>query len=107
MERVKLLSADQSSSEVRMATTGQTNHTGSTRTKATQALISHFMSLAGVMLIELLTLEKAADYVNVSVSDATNLTISGTVASGASGATITLAVAEGSTGTYKILSCLA
>lgn len=49
MERVNLLSTDQSSSEVRMATTGQTNHTGSTRTKATQALISHFMFLAGVM----------------------------------------------------------
>lgn len=60
MEREKLLSTDQSSSEVKVTTTGHSTPSGDTRTKATQALISHFMFLA-----------------------------------------------EGSTGTYKILSCLA
>ncbi|WP_455638953.1 hypothetical protein [Parabacteroides sp.] len=57
MERVKLLSTDQSSSEVRMTATGQ-NHTG-TRTRAAKGLFSHFMLLAGVMLIALLTSGKA------------------------------------------------
>ena len=57
MERVNLLSTDQSSSEVRMTATGQ-NHTG-TRTRAAKGLFSHFMLLAGVILIALLTSGKA------------------------------------------------
>ncbi len=51
MERVNLLSTDQSSSEVRMTATGQ-NHTG-TRTRAAKGLFSHFMFLAGLLLITL------------------------------------------------------
>lgn len=47
MERVNLLSTDRSSSEVKVTTTGHSTPSGNTRTKATQALISHFMSLAG------------------------------------------------------------
>lgn len=55
MNRVNLLATDQSSSEVKMTTTGHSTPSGSTRTKAAKGLFSHFMLLAGVMLIALLT----------------------------------------------------
>ncbi|WP_455640892.1 hypothetical protein [Parabacteroides sp.] len=79
MERVKLLSTDQSSSEVRMTTTGLANRTGSTRTRAAKGLFSHFILLAGVMLIALLTSGKAsAQNYTVTLADAENcgLTVS-------------------------------
>ena len=59
MKRVNLLSTDQSSSEVKMTTTGLSTPSGSTRTKATKGLFSHFMFLAGLLLIALLTSGKA------------------------------------------------
>lgn len=59
MKRVNLLSIDQSSSESKMATTGQTTPAGSTRTKAAKGLFSHLMFLAGLLLIALLTSGKA------------------------------------------------
>ena len=84
MERVNLLSTDQSSSEVKMTTTGQPNHTG-TRTRAAKGLFSHFMLLAGVMLIALLTSGKAlAENYTVTLADAENcgLTVSPTTTEG-------------------------
>ena len=59
MNRVNLLSTDQSSSEVKMTTTGFSTTSGSTRTKAAKGLFSHFMFLASLLLITLLTSGKA------------------------------------------------
>ncbi len=88
MERVKLLSTDQSSSEVRMTATGQANHTGSTRTRAAKGLFSHFMLLAGVLLIALFTSstkaytytitlagEEATSHLTITQTDETTATI--------------------------------
>lgn len=55
MKRVNLLSTDQPSSGSKMATTGLSTPSGSTRTKATKGLFSHFMFLASLLLIALLT----------------------------------------------------
>ena len=103
MNRVNLLSTDQSSSEVKMTTTGFSTTSGSTRTKAAKGLFSHFMFLASLLLITLLTSGKAlAQNVNVTVTDA-KLTVSPTeVTNGASGATITLGVAPSSAQAYKL-----
>ena len=72
MNRVNLLSTDQSSSGSKMTTTGQANHTGSTRTKAAKGLFSHFMFLASLLLITLLTSGKALAQTsyNVTLADA-------------------------------------
>ena len=72
MKRVNLLSTDQSSSGSKMTTTGQANHTGSTRTKAAKGLFSHFMFLASLLLITLLTSGKALAQTsyNVTLADA-------------------------------------
>lgn len=55
MNRVNLLSTDQSSSEVKMTITGLSTPSGSTRTKAAKGLFSHFMFLSSLLLIALLT----------------------------------------------------
>ena len=85
MNRVNLLSTDQSSSGSKMTTTGQANHTGSTRTKAAKGLFSHFMFLASLLLITLLTSGKAlaTDY-DVTLANAENcgLTVSPTTTDG-------------------------
>ncbi|MFV0580850.1 MAG: cadherin-like beta sandwich domain-containing protein [Parabacteroides gordonii] len=72
MKRVNLLSTDQSSSGSKMTTIGQANHTGSTRTKAAKGLFSHFMFLASLLLITLLTSGKALAQTsyNVTLADA-------------------------------------
>ena len=102
MERVNLLSIDQSSSEVRMTATGQANHSGSTRTKATQGLISHFMLLAGVMLIALLTSGKAMATDYTITLTGSNLSLEGaqgnTLTQSTETRTFTLVAAEG----YKL-----
>ena len=59
MKRANLLLTDQSSSGSKMATTGLSTPSGSTRTKATKGLFSHFMFLASLLLITLLTSGKA------------------------------------------------
>ena len=59
MKRANLLLTDQPSSEVKMATTGHSTPSGSTRTKAAKSLFSHFMFLASLLLIALLTSGKA------------------------------------------------
>ncbi|MFV0581604.1 MAG: hypothetical protein ACK5N4_06115 [Parabacteroides gordonii] len=59
MKRVNLLSTDQPSSGSKMATTGHSTPSGSTRTKAGKGLFSHFMFLSGFLLIALLTSGKA------------------------------------------------
>ena len=81
MKRANLLLTDQSSSGSKMATTGQANHTGSTRTKAAKGLFSHFMFLASLLLITLLTSGKAyAQYSHTINLDpaVTHITISQT-----------------------------
>ena len=72
MNRVNLLSTDQSSSEVKMTTTGFSTTSGSTRTKAAKGLFSHFMFLASLLLITLLTSGKALAQTsyNVTLADA-------------------------------------
>lgn len=55
MKRVNLLSTDQPSSGSKMATTGLSTPSGSTRTKAAKGLFSHFMFLSSLLLITLLT----------------------------------------------------
>lgn len=73
MKRVNLLVTDQSLSESKMTTTGQASHTGSTRTKAFKGLLSHFMFLAGLLLITLLTSGKAyAEVYSHTITLATN-----------------------------------
>ena len=59
MKRANLLLTDQSSSGSKMTTTGHSTPSGSTRTKATKSLFSHFMFLASLLLIALLTSGKA------------------------------------------------
>lgn len=59
MKRANLLLTDQSSSGSKMATTGLSTPSGSTRTKAAKGLFSHFMFLASLLLIALLTSGKA------------------------------------------------
>ena len=62
MKRANLLLTDQSSSGSKMTTTGHSTPSGSTRTKATKGLFSHFMFLASLLLIALLTSGKALAY---------------------------------------------
>ena len=103
MKRVNLLSTDQSSSEVKMTTTGLSTPSGSTRTKATKGLFSHFMFLASLLLITLLTSGKAlAENVNVTVTDAKLTVTPEEITKGASGASITLGVAPSSAQAYKL-----
>ena len=59
MKRANLLLTDRSSSGSKMTTTGHFTPSGSTRTKATKGLFSHFMFLASLLLITLLTSGKA------------------------------------------------
>ena len=59
MKRANLLLTDQSSSGSKMTTTGLSTPSGSTRTKAAKGLFSHFMFLASLLLIALLTSGKA------------------------------------------------
>ena len=59
MKRANLLLTDRSSSGSKMTTTGHSTPSGSTRTKATKGLFSHFMFLASLLLITLLTSGKA------------------------------------------------
>lgn len=74
MKRANLLLTDQPSSVVKMATTGQSTASGSTRTKAAKGLFSHFMFLTGVLLITLLTSGKASADENytITLTDAEN-----------------------------------
>ena len=103
MNRVNLLSTDQSSSGSKMTTTGQANHTGSTRTKAAKGLFSHFMFLASLLLITLLTSGKVlAQNVNVTVTDAKLTVTPEEITKGASGASIILGVAPSSAQAYKL-----
>ena len=77
MKRANLLLTDQSSSGSKMTTTGLSTPSGSTRTKAAKGLFSHFMFLASLLLIALLTSGKAlADNYTITLSG-TNLTIQG------------------------------
>ena len=101
MNRVNLLSTDQSSSGSKMTTTGQANHTGSTRTKAAKGLFSHFMFLASLLLITLLTSGKAlAETFAVTFADPScGLTVDITQAE-AETKTLTLSVAN--TTTHKL-----
>ena len=59
MKRANLLLTDRSSSGSKMTTTGHSTPSGSTRTKAAKGLFSHFMFLASLLLIALLTSGKA------------------------------------------------
>ena len=102
MNRVNLLSTDQSSSEVKMTTTGLSTPSGSTQTKAAKGLFSHFMFLASLLLITLLTSGKAlAETYNVTLADAENcgLTVSPNTTDGNT-KEFTLAVAN--TSTHKL-----
>ncbi len=86
-----------------MTTTGQANHTGSTRTKAAKGLFSHFMFLASLLLITLLTSGKVlAQNVNVTVTDAKLTVTPEEITKGASGASIILGVAPSSAQAYKL-----
>ena len=77
MKRANLLLTDQSSSGSKMTTTGHSTPSGSTRTKATKGLLSHFMFLASLLLIALLTSGKAlADDYTITIVGS-NLTIEG------------------------------
>ncbi len=77
MKRANLLLTDQSSSGSKMATTGLSTPSGSTRTKAAKGLFSHFMFLASLLLISLLTSGKvlATEY-TVTLADAENCGLS-------------------------------
>ena len=108
MKRANLLLTDQPSSGSKMATTGQANHTGSTRTKATKGLFSHFMFLASLLLIALLTSGKAlATEYTVALADPSGSKLeitSGTPITAGTGdsRTITIAVVSGSQTTHKL-----
>ena len=80
MKRANLLLTDQPSSGSKMATTGLSTPSGSTRTKATKGLFSHFMFLASLLLITLLTSGKAYafDYTIDLATGVTHITISQT-----------------------------
>ena len=89
-----------------MTTTGQANHTGSTRTKAAKGLFSHFMFLASLLLITLLTSGKAlAQDVNVTITPPDeHLEVSpATIAPGTdAGRVITLSVVGADQAAYKL-----
>ena len=78
MKRANLLLTDRSSSGSKMTTTGHSTPSGSTRTKVTKGLFSHFMFLASLLLITLLTSGKALaqDTYTVEIVGS-NLTIEG------------------------------
>lgn len=99
MNRVNLLSTDQSSSEVKMTTTGLSTPSGSTRTKAAKGLFSHFMFLASLLLIALLTSGKAlAQTFAVTLADAEGCGLTVTPAQAeAATKTLTLSVANATT----------
>ena len=70
MKRANLLLTDQPSAGSKMATTGLSTPSGSTRTKATKGLFSHFMFLASLLLITLLTSGKALAFThNITLAD--------------------------------------
>ena len=99
MKRANLLLTDQSSSGSKMTTTGLSTPSGSTRTKAAKGLFSHFMFLASLLLIALLTSGKALalDDVNVTITtEDSHLEVSPTtIAQGSGGSrVITLSVAN-------------
>ena len=75
MKRANLLLTDQSSSGSKMATTGLSTPSGSTRTKAAKGLFSHFMFLASLLLIALLTSGKALADNNYTITPGTNITV--------------------------------
>ena len=75
MKRANLLLTDQSSSGSKMATTGLSTPSGSTRTKATKGLFSHFMFLASLLLIALLTSGKALAGDTYTITPGTNITV--------------------------------
>ena len=77
MKRANLLLTDQPSSKSKMATTGHSTPSGSARTKTAKGLFSHFMFLASLLLISLLTSGKmlATEY-TVTLADAENCGLS-------------------------------
>ncbi|MFV0580552.1 MAG: hypothetical protein ACK5N4_00730 [Parabacteroides gordonii] len=106
MKRANLLLTDQPSSVVKMATTGHSTPSGSTRTKAATGLFSHFMFLASLLLITLLTSGKAlAEDVNITITtpDSHLETDLKTIAQGQSaGRAITLSVVDADKAAYKL-----
>ena len=108
MKRANLLLTDQSSSGSKMATTGLSTPSGSTRTKAAKGLFSHFMFLASLLLIALLTSGKAlATEYTVALADPSGSKLeitSGTPITAGTGdsRTITIAVVSGSQTTHKL-----
>ncbi|RGP09045.1 hypothetical protein [Parabacteroides gordonii] len=109
MNRVNLLSTDQSSSEVKMTITGLSTPSGSTRTKAAKGLFSHFMFLASLLLITLLTSGKVlATNKNVTFTEESGagklkMTSGGTITAEAGpDRTIVIALTEGSDETHKL-----
>ena len=109
MNRVNLLSTDQSSSEVKMTTTGFSTTSGSTRTKAAKGLFSHFMFLASLLLITLLTsgkvlaTDKNVNFIEESGAGKLEKTSGGTITAEAGpDRTIVIALTEGSDETHKL-----
>ena len=107
MKRVNLLLTDQPSSGSKMATTGHSTSSGSTRTKAAKGLFSHFMFLASLLLITLLTSGKAlaTDY-DVTLEDASGkleITKGATITDGTGdGREIKIAVKSENQATHKL-----
>ena len=75
MKRANLLLTDQSSSGSKMTTTGLSTPSGSTRTKAAKGLFSHFMFLASLLLIALLTSGKALADDTYTITPGANTTV--------------------------------